>query len=167
MDNHENDVNTMDCTMVVKVTLAHRNNQTIRLIRFSEVFLPDHQRQSQSEHAKLRRCEKNRADGLSRKDGWIGEALERNLWKLGHCATSLLNCIIFLILAGDLNLNERIVKLWKSTHPFRTKVDESNFFTPSEAFLSNSKENGRRGINGFCIRTGSRGSNPLALTLDR
>jgi hypothetical protein len=30
-----------------------------------------------------------------------------------------------------LNLNERILKLWKSTRPFGTKVDESNFFTPS------------------------------------
>jgi hypothetical protein len=30
-----------------------------------------------------------------------------------------------------LNLNERILKLWKSTRPFATKVDEINFFTAS------------------------------------
>jgi hypothetical protein len=30
-----------------------------------------------------------------------------------------------------LHLNERILKLWKSTHPFGTKVDENNFFTAS------------------------------------
>jgi hypothetical protein len=31
-----------------------------------------------------------------------------------------------------LNLNERILKLWRSTRPFGTKVDESNFFTAPE-----------------------------------
>ena len=28
------------------------------------------------------------------------------------------------------NLNERILKLWKSTRPLGAKVDETNFFTP-------------------------------------
>jgi hypothetical protein len=28
-----------------------------------------------------------------------------------------------------LNLNERILKLWKSIRPSGTKVDETNFFT--------------------------------------
>jgi hypothetical protein len=31
-----------------------------------------------------------------------------------------------------LNLNERILKLWESTRPFGTKVNETNFFTPSD-----------------------------------
>jgi phosphoglycerate dehydrogenase-like enzyme len=30
-----------------------------------------------------------------------------------------------------LNLNERILKLWRSTRPFAIKVGESNFFTAS------------------------------------
>jgi len=30
------------------------------------------------------------------------------------------------------NLNERILKLWKSTRPSGTWVDETNFFTPSD-----------------------------------
>jgi hypothetical protein len=34
-------------------------------------------------------------------------------------------------LKSPLNPNERILKLWKSTRPFGTKVDESNFFTRS------------------------------------
>ena len=68
---------------------------------------------------------------LKRKDGWIGEALERNLWKLKHCALSSLKHISLLPWHVTLNLNERILKLWKSTCPFGTKVDETNFSPPS------------------------------------
>ena len=55
----------------------------------------------------------------------------RNLWKLNHCAVSLLNHISLLPWRVTLNLNERILKLWRSTRPFGTKVDGSNFFTGS------------------------------------
>jgi len=34
-----------------------------------------------------------------------------------------------------LNLNERILKLWESIRPSGMKVDETNFFTPSEGLL--------------------------------
>jgi len=81
------------------------------------------------------RGEKNRAHGSNGKDGWIGEALERNLCKLNHCAVSSLKYISLSPWLVTLNLNERILKLWKSTRPFGTKVDESNFFTASEGLL--------------------------------
>jgi hypothetical protein len=80
----------------------------------------------------------------------------RNLWKLNHCAVSSLNHISLLPWRVTLNLNERILKLWKSTRPFRIKVDKSNFFTaspsrvrldrgglPSETLNSGSLERGQ------------------------
>jgi hypothetical protein len=53
-----------------------------------------------------------------------------------------------------LNLNERILKLWKSTRPFGTKVDESNFFTASggEGGLSIFVVHGRPGGYGKFAR---------------
>jgi hypothetical protein len=57
----------------------------------------------------------------------------RNLWKLNHCAVSSLNHISLLPWRVTLNLNERILKLWKSTRPFGIKVDKSNFFTASHS----------------------------------
>jgi hypothetical protein len=44
-----------------------------------------------------------------------------------------------------LNLNERIPKLLKSTRPFGTRVDETNFFTPSKGITSASFTPVRRG----------------------
>jgi len=50
---------------------------------------------------------------------------------LKHCAVSSLKHIFLLSWQVTLNLNERILKLWKSIRPSGTKVDETNFFTPS------------------------------------
>jgi len=55
-----------------------------------------------------------------------------NLWKFNHCAVRSLNHISLLPWWVTLNLNERILKLWKSTRPFRIKVDKSIFFTASQ-----------------------------------
>ena len=75
---------------------------------------------------------KKSTQGPNRKDGWIGEALERNLWKVKHCAISLHKhtSLSTWPIAG--NLNERFLKFWKSTRPFGTKLDETNFFTASQ-----------------------------------
>jgi hypothetical protein len=63
----------------------------------------------------------------------MGEALERNLWKLKYCTIPPLKHVFLLPWQMTLNLNERILKLWKSTRPPGMKVDEINFFTPSGA----------------------------------
>ena len=81
------------------------------------------------------RGEKNRAHGSNGKDGWIGEALERNLCKLNHCAVSSLKYISLSPWRVTLNLNERILKLWRSNWSFGTKVGESDFFTASGGFM--------------------------------
>lgn len=68
----------------------------------------------------------------NRKDGWIGEALERNLWKVKHCAISLHKHTSLATWPVAGNLNERFLKFWKSTRPFGTKLDETNFSTASQ-----------------------------------
>jgi len=49
------------------------------------------------------------------------------------CAIPPLKHVFLLPWQMTLNLNERILKLWKSTRPPGMKVDEINFFTPSGA----------------------------------
>ncbi len=68
----------------------------------------------------------------------MGEALERHLQELRDLVITVVNQIFLLLQRSTTNLNERILKLRRSTHPSKTKAVQTNFFIPSHPLRKNS-----------------------------